>query len=160
MFEDATLTFSGNLCSFVIGRRDIAAEPWRIASRCGLLDQLDDLLFLRTDGPAVAVSIKSACFLGELWFPPETSMRFVARLAAFRHGPGGPERSFYPPLSVSPPLLQDPLAFRHLVWLQILAFIYFALLAMLTGLAPAVGIAAAAVCALGVPLLRPRRVRA
>lgn len=159
MFEDSTLTFTGNLCSFVIGRRDVAGEPWRIASRSGLLPELDHVLFLRTDGPSLALRLIPAYIPGEQWPMPEAAVRFLNQKRQFRHGPGGPERSFYPPLTVSPRLLQDPVEFRHLIWLQMLAFIYFALMAMLAGLPPMVGLAAAGLCALAVPLLRPRRNR-
>jgi hypothetical protein len=157
-FEGPCLFFNGSGCSFAVGRRDVHPEAhWKPAARMGFLADQDNFIFLRSEGAQVAVRLTPAFYVEDLGDMPEPGRRFLERKREFKPGQGGPDRSFYPPLTVSPGLKDDPLPFRYLLWVQTFAFIYFALLGMIAGAPFWVGIGAAGLCALAVPALRPRR---
>jgi hypothetical protein len=157
-FEGPSLFFNGSLCSFAIGHRDVSREAiWKLAAKTVGHFTYDDFVFLRGAGPIIGLRLAPAFYAGEPNELPEPGRRFLARVREFKPGEGGPDRSSYPPLSISPSLRKDPLPFRYLLLLQISAFIYFAVLGMLAGAPMGIGVVVAGLCALAIPALRPRR---
>ncbi len=156
-FDGPSLYFSGVNCSFAIGRRDIHQDArWRLGSRTDPMLDHNQFLFLKSDTGLIGLHMQPAFEVAEMDYP-EAGQRFVEHRKEFRPGPGGPEVSKYPPLSVSPELQQDPLPIRHQALLQTSVFLYFAMLAMLAGAPMLIGMSGSAMLALLVPALRPRR---